>query len=287
MKVCGMRRRGFTLIELLVVIAIIAILIALLLPAVQEARAAARRTSCRNNLHQIGIAMHNYYERHKVFPWGYGGGTSGSGTDTGWGWAVMILPDMEQTNLYESLQVGKVLPPGAPTPATQMVLQAYLCPSDTGPEVNASRGDHGKANYVGSFGVRDRDTGANAYQCWPRSNGDGMLYRDSAIRIRDVDDGTGSTFLIGERAVHRRGNIGAIWIGMFANNRCGSTISHARNNTFDRINGLGIFAYSSHHTGGAHFLMTDGHVRLVSENINGATYEALATRNQGEVIGEF
>ena len=89
------RKRGFTLIELLVVIAIIAILIALLLPAVQQAREAARRTQCKNNLKQLGIAMHNYHDTVNVFPWGF--------DERETLWTAMILPQIEQANLYNTL----------------------------------------------------------------------------------------------------------------------------------------------------------------------------------------
>src|SRR5688500_4365529 len=98
------RRRGFTLIELLVVIAIIAVLIALLLPAVQQAREAARRTQCRNNLKQIGLALHNYHDVHNTFPMGYCAGMTyvdgASDTSPGWSWATYILPQLDQGPLY-------------------------------------------------------------------------------------------------------------------------------------------------------------------------------------------
>ena len=103
------RLRGFTLIELLVVIAIIAILIALLLPAVQQAREAARRTQCKNNLHQIGIAIHNYHDTFRIFPPGHVTSVHYDVTDnTMWGWAVMILPYIDQSPMYNLLTPGDV-----------------------------------------------------------------------------------------------------------------------------------------------------------------------------------
>lgn len=114
------RRSAFTLIELLVVIAIIAILIALLLPAVQQAREAARRTHCKSNLKQLGIALHNYHESHRTFPPGYVSGSS----PYAYGWGTMLLPYIEQKSLYDSLNFGSV------TAMPQNALVMYQCPSD-------------------------------------------------------------------------------------------------------------------------------------------------------------
>ena len=131
--------RGFTLIELLVVIAIIAILIALLLPAVQQAREAARRSTCRNNLKQIGLAMHNYADIHKCFPSGCMSTTGNANPPGGpqmWGWGVMILPQVDQAPLFERLLVNKqtfyqLLNNTALRSLIQQELPVYRCPSDT------------------------------------------------------------------------------------------------------------------------------------------------------------
>src|SRR5262249_3540753 len=134
------RQKGFTLIELLVVIAIISILTALLLPAVQQAREAARKTQCKNNLKQIGIALHNYHDVHNVLPPAYlylpgGGGQQGPPDPTngdagpGWAWGMLILPQMEQTNLHDAFNVN--LPSWDPTNATaaRTTLPVYNCPT--------------------------------------------------------------------------------------------------------------------------------------------------------------
>src|SRR6266487_2467467 len=97
------RRLGFTLIELLVVIAIIAVLVALLLPAVQQAREAARRSQCRNNLKQIGLALHDYHSTHNVFPPGYVAGAAYPATSNGWSWCAQLLPYLDQASLYHSI----------------------------------------------------------------------------------------------------------------------------------------------------------------------------------------
>src|SRR5262245_16035146 len=128
-------RKGFTLIELLVVIAIIAVLIALLLPAVQQAREAARRSQCKNNLKQIGLGLHNYHDTFGVFAPGFISSTSNSTTGIGTGWAssAFILPYIDQAPLYNQLNT---LTPINPSDATQLglirtVIGVYQCPSDT------------------------------------------------------------------------------------------------------------------------------------------------------------
>jgi prepilin-type N-terminal cleavage/methylation domain-containing protein/prepilin-type processing-associated H-X9-DG protein len=140
-------RRGFTLIELLVVIAIIGILIALLLPAVQQAREAARRTQCRNNLKQLGIALHNYHDAHRVFPPAYVGNFSASGTingvsypddngngPSGFGWGALLLPQLDQQPLYNKFNFSLACWDPANAAAAATKLPAFLCPSATGGE---------------------------------------------------------------------------------------------------------------------------------------------------------
>ncbi len=134
-------RSGFTLIELLVVIAIVATLAALLLPAVQAAREASRRTQCRNNLHQIGIALHNYHDSSKCFPPGYASAYDASGNDTGsgWGWAAIVLSQVEQFALQKSVNYQQPIESTVNAPARVSVVASYLCPSDTPIQVHVDR----------------------------------------------------------------------------------------------------------------------------------------------------
>jgi prepilin-type N-terminal cleavage/methylation domain-containing protein len=203
------RRRGFTLIELLVVIAIIAVLIALLLPAVQAAREAARRVQCVNNLKQIGLALANYHDAIGSFPMSYAGRrlfVDGS-TDTaqGWGWGSLILPQMEQPSLYNAINMS--LPVEAPQNLTvvRTMIAGYLCPSDPTPGTTFPVDDGtgvvlanvSPTSYAACVGndAADSTTGLNN-----DGIGNGVLYRNSRIRMADILDGTSQTIVIGERA---------------------------------------------------------------------------------------
>ena len=156
----GARPAGFTLIELLVVIAIIGVLVALLLPAVQMAREAARRTQCTNNLKQIGIALHGYHDVHNTFPSGGWIAVSGQPAtqNMNTGWSASVLPWLEQRPLFDSLNLSVVYDNPANSTATYTVLQVYLCPSEPRKSFwNRYPGDqfdHADADYGGMYGER-------------------------------------------------------------------------------------------------------------------------------------
>jgi len=291
------QRPGFTLIELLVVIAIIAVLIALLLPAVQQAREAARRTQCRSALKQIGLALHNYHDTTNVLPPGWIG-VNGSGqpfVDGGnsWGWASRILPQMDQAPLFQSLNFSLSMMDPAHATARVQTLPIYRCPSDVGPNVwtleDASANpltDLAAANYVGSFGVSDMDSCAGQPAPF-RCQGEGTLYHNSNIRLAEMTDGTSNTYVVGEHKSDEQSGWHSTWIGVVPNGddaiaRILGTADHTPNNPANHIDD-----FSSHHVGGAHFVMGDGAVRFISTNISHQVFQALATRNGGEVVGEF
>ncbi len=283
-------RNGFTLIELLVVIAIVAVLIALLLPAVQQAREAANRVNCKNNLKQIGLALQNYHDTAKSFPPGYVSNINGSGIDTGpgWGWAAQILPRMEQGPLHKLIRFDQPLESPVNSAARLTVVKSFLCPSDTAPQTwtaqsyNASGVPTGSicdvasSNYIGVFGVTE-----------PGVGGEGIFFRNSRVAMEHVKDGTSQTIMVGERAV----SLGpGTWIGAVTNaevfpyNSSNMVLGHTHES-----NGLTfpseINNFSSSHRGGVNFLFVDGHVQLLAGSINQTVYEALSTRAGRENIG--
>lgn len=293
---CKSHRRAFTLIELLVVIAIIAILVALLLPAVQQAREAARRSQCKNNLKQLGVALHNYHGVHQTFPPGHIRPPWGQAADREcWGWAVFILPDLDQGPLYQNLEVDEYTledtlagnnPSVDPRDALQTRISVFLCPSDSneglvdpsrhfGGGVGTNAGGLGNfrpsiSNYMGSRGTRDQPQQTNDTH--------GMFFFNSSVSFKDVRDGTSATFLLGERTTTVCNS--GTWIGVRNPRGSGErgiwyNIGHTRTlinspdppNSWKGDNGCGE-SFASDHVGGAHFAMVDGSVRFINENID-------------------
>jgi len=316
------RRIGFTLIELLVVIAIIAILIALLLPAVQQAREAARRTQCKNNLKQIGLAMHNYHDTSNTFPPGVIDPLASCTIIRGaqfWGGMVFLLPMIEQAPLYNQLNPGGTC--GLPDPNTlfplltgQQLLKtpiaSFRCPSDAGEDLN-------QFYSVDVSGTRHSFTSSNYIVS------EQVGFVNSRTRIRDFLDGTSNTFLHGERALKRE-PVGKRQTGAIAWGRSPTSDAAWKfrvnwpinfpNPTTSNSNGIGAddgcvrHNLSSQHTGGCHMLMGDGAVRFVSDNIgtnptvqvtttcvgmntnqagSGYTLQNLFFLNDGQPVGEF
>lgn len=180
------RRKGFTLVELLVVIAIIGILVALLLPAVQAAREAARRMQCSNNLKQIGLALHNYHDVQRSLPLGRWG--SASFPNKTYGTHSLLLPYIEQQNVYSIIDFTKPWDDAANLPACSTPIPTYLCPSDPQSQVPPPyRGNNYHGN-EGSLLQRAESTGAN-----------GTFYNNSSVRLADVTDGLSNTAAFSER----------------------------------------------------------------------------------------
>ncbi len=302
------KSRGFTLIELLVVIAIIAVLIALLLPAVQQAREAARRSACKNNLKQLGLALHNYHDSLSIMPPGclavsyagvaYRPGNAEPGRTAvagGWGWSVYVLPYVDQSSLYNLLAPTGTNFPTAPNALTQTILPIFLCPSDSTGDIvtsTAMGSGHAKSSYPAIYG-----SDAVAYVNVSAKTARGMFWYNSNVRLRDVTDGASNTLMLTERiwdgdtSEIRRG---AIWAGkcagattpLNAGNKY-SNLVRAQNVPDWIIKGLNNNSAMSLHTGGVHFVLGDGSVRFLSENTDGAIYQRLGQMADGEVLGEF
>jgi prepilin-type N-terminal cleavage/methylation domain-containing protein len=305
--------RGFTLIELLVVIAIIAVLIALLLPAVQQAREAARRTQCKNNLKQMGLALHNYHDTYRSFPPANVVRFAEKPYGDGWTWHARILPQLEQTALYN--QVSKVMgtDSGTYTSALQklaetMTIAAFICPSHpSGNKTLGSVTGIPVSTYNGVCGTNTFNNGDLNQATDVGYRGNGIFYMNSHTRFGDIPDGSSNTLMVAEVIDDIDGsgaaNIGSIpgsdrrynfsadsdgnpptdiseyLIGMESNDPINK---HKR----DIGDNDGEWA-GSFHTGGAHFLIGDGTVRFISENISMKVYQGLATRAGGEVVGEY
>ena len=292
-------RRGFTLIELLVVIAIIAILIALLLPAVQQAREAARRTQCRNNLKQIGLALHNYHDTHRVLP--PGGVSSGNNLS----WHVMILPMLDQGPLYNTVDFETNGYANFDYVLGNKRVTAFLCPS-TSQEKASNNSDFFTTHYYGNMGPKGTNTTTGAaYTCTSSTTSTdecisgtpmggfsthGPLGRNSSTNFRDFSDGTSNTFAVGEISLlrttgnstaqhYRQWHRGVDWANATGVKNVLHRINEVTYNTGDNFNDV---SFGSSHEGGAHFLMGDGAVRFFSENVNVDVYKATASMNGGE-----
>ncbi|MBT5019216.1 DUF1559 domain-containing protein [Planctomicrobium sp.] len=337
------QRRGFTLIELLVVIAIIAILIALLLPAVQQAREAARRTQCKNNLKQIGLALHNYHDVFDSFPIGSWRTQQGG---FGLTWWVGILPYTDQGPLYNQMSFVSAHPGWVDSAsaggiqngnaASGKVFNFMVCPSSP---MDPIRGDRTGRNPAGGnfmltlpmyFGISGATNGngftnksSEIQPCCGccggnAANGEissgGVLLMNETTKISKIKDGTTNTIIVGEASnfVSNNGGVpdrdvrgvhgftmgsnqnGAVVGGTGRTQRAFNltTIRYAPNASDTALPGVhdnfgsnnGLF---SSHVGGAQVLMGDGTVRFLSENLDMSTLRRLASRADGQVVGEF
>jgi prepilin-type N-terminal cleavage/methylation domain-containing protein/prepilin-type processing-associated H-X9-DG protein len=290
------RRQAFTLIELLVVIAIIGVLVALLIPAVQKVREAASRMRCKNNLKQIGIALHGYHDRMGTLPPGYASQVAPAGVTErgpGWGWASFLLNDIEQGNLLQSINYDRKIQDPVNASARMTVLAIFLCPSErqrgtfTVFDANgAPLCDVAYGNYVGingNGGVTD-NAGTN----------DGAFLRNKWYKLADIGDGLSNTLFVGERCSSMSYTTwtGAVPGGMVPSLRdptavegaAALVLSHAGPHLPNNPDVTDADATASYHASGVNFLFGDGSVHTINNTVSMAIYDALATRNGGEAV---
>jgi prepilin-type N-terminal cleavage/methylation domain-containing protein len=297
---CRDRRAGFTLVELLVVFAIIGILIALLLPAVQAAREAARRSQCQNHLKQYGLALHNYHDVQHVFPIGNANWSAIEVYGKFWTFQAMLLPYLEGQTLYQLIDFrcsGTCFQYGASQPPDKdpgnRVLDVDVCPSDPnggkifskGPDWDYTTvGYHGCTNY---FGVMGTNVTLNIGTL--NTVNDGILYSNSHVGMSDIHDGTSNTIMMGERGVPNDLILGWAYCG------AGYDASGDGDNVLSTLLPLGPGLpdsnhnrhFWSYHPGGAQFLAADGSGHFLSYSLDFAVYQALSTRGKGEIPKPF
>lgn len=311
-RICSQRRQihkrsAFTLIELLVVIAIISVLVSLLLPAVQQAREAARRSQCSNNLKQIGLAIHNFENARQTLPSSRLGPQHGT-------WLVQILPYVEQEQLYNlwnvsttyyvqslAAQTTQVPMFYCPTRRTSMLSTQFEISSTGIPDSQLYPGTMG--DYAGNGGqfagaiVDDPLCKGAMCQALSQVTNSQIVSTQSRTRMRDFTDGTSQTFLVGEKHAPRAryGQSGPSWGD-------GSIFNGDFPRNYSRIAGLPKFnlglgpddlsgpfhcKFGSDHAGICQFLFTDGHIVPINTSVDLTVLNRLAVRNDGQTVGEF
>lgn len=329
-------RRGLTMIELVVVLAILVVLAAILFPAIQHAREAARRTQCKNNLKQLGLALHNYHDTFKVFPPGFVMGENG--VYHGWGWGIFTTCYLDASPYYNGVKFGPGLQSEYNKPHMNPVYSVHRCPTDaasshvehtsvvtTGvidwkvtPGTVDAVGTFSRTNYFAVAGYLQSDYGgikpdasgeppaneplitngslgnfgiepsAEHHYCDTKSFG-GLFGQNSNVKIRDIHDGTSNTLMLGERYTPAKANLGAVghgtWVGV---PDCTSSAGLAMTlgDTSVRLNAGANYraqttGFGSLHGGGAHFLMADGAVGFLKNEINVKLYRHLSAFDDG------
>ena len=344
------RRRGLTWVELIVVLAIIAVLVALLLPSVEQARGAARRTQCKNNLKQIGLALHNYHDAFNSFPPGFI--VNPNGPYQGWSWSIHLLPYVDSGPIYTNIsgRFGDGLQSLPDLKELKLQLAAFNCPTrpDAPKDPHSGQIAHsivstnsvidgvvapgtvdwkeqlGRSTYFGNAGYLQAVAGGIPYdgnggppsiepyvnaaslgfigtryspenRYCDQTSFRGIFGQNSWVKISDIADGTSNTLMVGERYIPNgtaSGTIGhGTWVGVPDCTRSAG-LAMALGDTSIRLNaGLRSHAqttgFASEHTGGAHFLLADGSVRFLSENIDIGVYRDLSTIDDGRSHSEF
>lgn len=310
-------RPAFALVELLVVIAIIGVLVSLLMPAVQAARMAAMRMQSQNNLKQIGLALHHHHDTTNKFPPGYQSGYVNQPVPIvneapGWAWPVFLLPYIEQSTVYDRLNLNVPCWNAANVDVVKTSIPVFICPGAPNLEptmqVKSSGGDvlatFGRSHYVANNG--QDETWAYDLADYSKLAGIGPFYRNSKVRMAEVTDGLTNTVFIGEHTTISD----KTWVGVIP----GATVCPTDPNRFPFTQCDDPATLVLCHSGpaalepgivhppsfptchvcqmyapwqGGHVLLGDGSVRFISVSVNVDTWAALASIKMGEVTGEF
>jgi prepilin-type N-terminal cleavage/methylation domain-containing protein len=309
---------GFTLVELLVVIAIIGILVGLLLPAVQAAREAARRIQCANNLKQMGLALHNYEAAYRTFPpgfisnvtgpWPGGGNNPVPEIGPGWSFFSLMLPQMEQTPLYNTIQFSFPISASVNRVARSTKVSGYQCPSDSWDELvtvwptTIGLRDLAHSSYVGCLGGGNPANAPGYTAMYEEQPFNGMFHRNIGVKHAHITDGTSHTIGLGERASMFTPNG---WAGVIptAQTVFSPRIAQGRGQTVGQTARPAITMATVHirtggpnaptgspggfwspHIGGCLFLLMDGSTHTIMTNVDMQVYRAMAGRNDGEQV---